>query len=535
MGVDMNNGSFTMGNSDFSKSRFIERRNDLDFEVSIGTQYGDEGKGKVTDILNQHPGKKLSVRFQGGHNAGHTLVVKGKKYAFHILPSGMLSEGTENLIMSSCVLPVDLYKVDLDKFSMTSEGIICNHSLDDLVKRDKDSNPLRVGLIPEMEKLIDGGEDVKASKLKVSGEVPMIGMINVLLDALDEKTLEYNQYSRPVGSTGSGISRAYASDDMRYHLRLNTLLYNEEAFYNALEQYWSKYQHFFPKIKPEDIINSAKKEKAAFEAYRDKGYVDVIDYEKEYIANKVEDGYKVIGEGAQSTMIGSDNSYFGTASSPSLELFLRVTGLDVKGLANLYLTHKFPTSSVGERPDFAKMSETEILRWFRRIYNEIGVSSGRDRDMFNPSLPELAQGNFLAYDGIDDKDKIVAVFNRVDGMEDMCKLTKDGLLQIITGYEFDDGRTKGGRKVGLQGNQIISPQNLLKRYPSKSDQLHLFNGVKPDFRKLYSEDLKDTIEKFLAIHLATIFEGVQEREFLIGTGPGRDDLELMKGSPLRQF
>ncbi len=526
-----------MWTPDFSQSEFVERRNDLPVELSIWVQYWDEWKGKITDILNQQSWKRISVRFNWAHNAGHSLVVNGKKYAFHMLPSWMLSKWTENLIMSTCVLSIDLNKVDLDKFSMTSQGVICNHSLENLIKRDdKNKAPLRVGMIPEMERLVEGGMDIKESWLKVSGEIPVIWMVNVLLDALDEKTLEYySPKSRPVWSTWSGISRAYSSDAMRYHLTLNTLLYNEEAFYNALEQYWSKYQHFFPKITTQDLINNAKNERAQIIKYKDNGSIEIIDNEKEYLAAGIEKGWRIIWEWAQSTMIWSSNSYFGSASTPSLESFLMASWLTVEQLANLYLTHKIPTSSVWERPNFAIMPETDVLNWFRKKYEEFWVSSWRPRDIFHPSLPELAQGNSLAYHWIDDMNKVVPVFNRVDGIEDMCKLYSNWLIKVLTWYEFDDGRGNGLRKVGLEWNEIITPDILLQWYPNKSDQLHLFNWVTPEFKKLYTKDTPDTIEKYLGIHLATIFDSDKEREILIWTWPWREDLELMKWSPLRQF
>jgi len=327
--------------------------------------------------------KKISVRFNGAHNAWHSLVVDGKEYAFHMLPSWMLSEWTENLIMSTCVLSIDLNKVDLDKFSLTSEWLICNHSLEDLVKRDDKKAPLRVWMIPEMEKLMAWGRDIKESSLKVSGNVPVIWMINVLLDALDEKTLEYySPYSRPVWSTWSGISRAYSSESMRYHLTLNTLLYNQEAFYNSIEQYWSKYKHFFPKISAMDLINDAKKERAQIKKYIDNESIQIIDNEKQYLADGIAKWWKIIWEWAQSTLIWSDNSYFGSASSPSLQAFLKATWLTVEQVGNLFCSHKIPTSSVWERPNFAIMSETEILAWFRHVYKEYWVSSWRPRDMF---------------------------------------------------------------------------------------------------------------------------------------------------------
>ena len=81
--------------------------------VVVGTQWGDEGKGKIVDLLTRQA--KMVVRYQGGNNAGHTLVVGGDKFIFHLIPSGILHPGTQCLIGNGVVLDPEVFLMEVDK------------------------------------------------------------------------------------------------------------------------------------------------------------------------------------------------------------------------------------------------------------------------------------------------------------------------------------------------------------------------------------------------------------------------------------
>ena len=159
--------------------------------VIIGTQWGDEGKGKIVDLITD----KVSsvVRFQGGHNAGHTLVIDGKKTVLHLIPSGILRSNVQCLIGHGVVL------------SMTA-------------------------LLKEMAELESSGVDVK-SRLKISPGCPLILPYHIELDV----AREVYRGKAAIGTTGNGIGPAYEDKVARRGLRVGDLL-DEKLFAEKLKE-----------------------------------------------------------------------------------------------------------------------------------------------------------------------------------------------------------------------------------------------------------------------------------------------------------
>ena len=151
--------------------------------VVIGTQWGDEGKGKIVDLLTDRAA--AVVRFQGGHNAGHTLVIDGKKTVLHLIPSGILRDDVQCLIGNGVVLALD-------------------------------------ALVKEANALIDGGVPV-FEHLLVSPGCPLILPSHVALDAAREKA----RGASAIGTTGRGIGPAYEDKVSRRALRVSDLFVRE--------------------------------------------------------------------------------------------------------------------------------------------------------------------------------------------------------------------------------------------------------------------------------------------------------------------
>jgi len=151
--------------------------------VVIGTQWGDEGKGKIVDLLTEKCA--AVVRFQGGHNAGHTLVIEGKKTVLHLIPSGILRDGVQCLIGNGVVLAPDALISELDM--LEAEGV-----------------PAR-------------------SRLKISEACPLILPYHVALDMAREKA----RGKQAIGTTGRGIGPAYEDKVSRRGLRLGDLFHRE--------------------------------------------------------------------------------------------------------------------------------------------------------------------------------------------------------------------------------------------------------------------------------------------------------------------
>jgi adenylosuccinate synthase len=159
--------------------------------VVLGTQWGDEGKGKIVDLLTDQA--SAVVRFQGGHNAGHTLVIEGEKTVLHLIPSGILRENVQCLIGNGVVLAPD-------------------------------------ALLKEIAGLEAKGVPVR-ERLKVSPACPLILPYHVALD----QAREAKRGSEKIGTTGRGIGPAYEDKVARRGLRLGDLK-DEQRFARKLKE-----------------------------------------------------------------------------------------------------------------------------------------------------------------------------------------------------------------------------------------------------------------------------------------------------------
>ena len=169
--------------------------------VVVGTQWGDEGKGKIVDWLTDH--SQGVVRFQGGHNAGHTLVIGGKKTVLHLVPSGILREGVTCYIGNGVVL--------------SPEALM--HELDELKAAGVDAEP----------------------RLKISEACPLILPFHAALDVAREAAREKGGNAK-IGTTGRGIGPAYEDKIARRALRVQDLKY-PERFANKLRELLDLHNH----------------------------------------------------------------------------------------------------------------------------------------------------------------------------------------------------------------------------------------------------------------------------------------------------
>ena len=170
--------------------------------VIIGAQWGDEGKGKATDLL----GSRIDyvVKFNGGNNAGHTVVIGNQKYALHLLPSGILTDGVIPVISNGVVIDIEV-------------------------------------LFDELEALTARGVDV--SKLRVSSNAHIITQYHRTLDKVTERFLGKKQ----IGTTGRGIGPAYADKINRVGLRIQDL-FDENILRQKVEAALDQKNHLLVKV-----------------------------------------------------------------------------------------------------------------------------------------------------------------------------------------------------------------------------------------------------------------------------------------------
>lgn len=302
----------------------------MKIDVLLGLQWGDEGKGKVVDVLT--PRYDVVARFQGGPNAGHTLEFEGKKYVLRSIPSGIFQQDQVNIIGNGVVLDPILFK-------------------------------------EEAESLEKSGINLK-SILKISKKAHLILPTHRLLDSANEKL----KGDAKIGTTGKGIGPTYTDKISRNGLRIGDLLHNFQAKYQA-----AKSRHI-------NLLNAlgAKVEIDELE----KKWIDSLEYLKEFelidsehvINNLLSDGKSILCEGAQGTMLDVDFGSYPFVTSSNTICAGACTGLGVapNKIGEVFGIFKAYCTRVGSGPFPTELFD-ETGNKIRAIGHEYGAVTGRER------------------------------------------------------------------------------------------------------------------------------------------------------------
>ncbi|GAA0397493.1 adenylosuccinate synthase [Cocleimonas flava] len=301
--------------------------------VVLGTQWGDEGKGKIVDLLTEDA--SAVVRFQGGHNAGHTLVIDGKKTVLHLIPSGVLREGVECIIGNGVVLAPD-------------------------------------ALLEELKMLEDEGVPAK-ERLKLSAGCQLILPYHVALDMARETA----RGNKPIGTTGRGIGPAYEDKISRRGLRLGDLLDTErftEKLKEVMEYHNHALKHYF---KAEEVSY----EKVLAESLEMAEVMRPMVIDVPHTLSKMrKSGKNIMFEGAQGTLLDIDHGTYPYVTSSSTTAGGACTGSGVgpKDLDYILGITKAYTTRVGSGP-FPTELFCEIGKHIAEVGKEQGATTGRDR------------------------------------------------------------------------------------------------------------------------------------------------------------
>ncbi|MDR1083693.1 MAG: adenylosuccinate synthase [Deltaproteobacteria bacterium] len=300
----------------------------------VGTQWGDEGKGKVVDLLSENA--DLIVRFQGGNNAGHTLVVDGQSYALHSVPSGILRPG---------------------KISVVASGVVVDPE----------------ELILEIKALTQRGVRITPENLKISEKAHMILPYHRLLDALREGA----KGGLKIGTTGRGIGPAYEDKAARTGLRLVDLR-NPAALAGkiklALREKNCLFEHLYGQkpLNADDLTKRAVSWSAFLTPFLTDTYLTIQDAQGR--------NRNILFEGAQGVQLDVDHGTYPyvTSSNPTAGAVAVGTGLAPKDLQNVMGLVKAYTSRVGEGPFLTELSD-DIGQKIRDTGLEYGTTTGRPR------------------------------------------------------------------------------------------------------------------------------------------------------------
>jgi adenylosuccinate synthase len=352
--------------------------------VVLGSQWGDEGKGKIVDLLTDRAA--AVVRFQGGHNAGHTLVVGNKKTVLHLIPSGVLRDGVQCLIGNGVVLAPD-------------------------------------ALFEEITMLEQNG--VPASKrLKISEACPMILPYHIALD----RAREIARGSKAIGTTGRGIGPAYEDKVSRRGIRVGDLQ-NEKTFAEKLKGVM-EYHNF-------SLVNYFKVDAVDYQkvldetlAFGEKMKPMIADIPAT-LYNLRKQGKNIMFEGAQGTLLDIDQGTYPyvTSSNPTAGGACTGSGVGPKDIDYILGITKAYTTRVGAGPFPTELFD-DVGDHLGKVGHEFGATTGRKRRcgwFDGVAMRRAAQVNSLS--GL-----CITKLDVLDGLQ---------TLKICTGYQYN------GTKVDL--------------------------------------------------------------------------------------
>ena len=299
-------------------------------DVVLGLYYGDEGKGKVIDYLSGD--SKYAVRFSGGNNAGHTIEVDGIKFAFHLIPSGILNKGTKAIL---------------------GNGVVIDPKV----------------LIEEIENLKANG--YKVDNLYISEKAHVIFPYHIEMDGM----LEELRGEGKIGTTKRGIGPAYCDKYERSGIRMEDFI--SKRFKDLLKI----------NVKNKNTIFKVNKhEKLKFQdIYKEyKEYAKIL---KPYVCDTttmlhkaIQKGERILCEGAQATLLDIDfGSYpYVTSSNPTIGGVMTGTGIGARYINEVYGVIKAYSSRVGEGPYVTELKD-KIGDTIRELGHEYGTTTKRPR------------------------------------------------------------------------------------------------------------------------------------------------------------
>lgn len=348
--------------------------------IVLGAQWGDEGKGKMTDYLAEEA--NVVVRFQGGNNAGHTVVVGDKEYKLHLIPSGILYD---------------------DKLNVIGNGVVVDPK----------------ALFDEIEYLEGVGVKVTPEKLIVSDRAQLIMPYHKTLDILKEKARGKND----IGTTGKGIGPCYTDKFERCGIRVCDLMH-EDVFAEKLQENINMKNEYITKVLGGEALNYDEILKEYLEfAKKLKPFVQDTSVR---VYNEIKADKAILFEGAQGMLLDIDYGTYPyvTSSNTTAGGVASGVGIGPNMITNAVGITKAYTTRVGKGP-FPTELVNETGDWIREKGHEYGVTTGRSRRCGWLDLV------------------IVKTAARVSGLTSLAVTKIDTLaglekIKVCVGYKFND-------------------------------------------------------------------------------------------------
>jgi len=302
-------------------------------DVILGLQWGDEGKGKIVDVLTEN--YDIIARFQGGPNAGHTLEFDGIKHVLHTIPSGIFHPTATNLVGNGVVIDPVIFKKELDN-------------------------------------LAPFGIDIQ-NKLLISRKAHLILPTHRLLDAVSEAS----KGKAKIGSTLKGIGPTYMDKTGRNGIRVGDIeLPNWKKKYRALA---NKHEAMIASYKADIEYNLSELEVAFFEAIETLKTLKFIDSEA-FLFDAMDQGKSILAEGAQGSLLDIDFGTYPYVTSSNTTAAGACTGLGVapNKIKDVFGIFKAYTTRVGSGPFPTELFD-QVGATMGKVGNEFGATTGRPR------------------------------------------------------------------------------------------------------------------------------------------------------------
>jgi len=417
----------------------------------VGTQWGDEGKGKIVDILSEKA--HVIVRFQGGNNAGHTVVINGTKYVLHLLPSGILHEG------KTCVL---------------GNGMVID--LEALVNE--------IEFIKRVGKSVDG-------RIKLSERAHIILPYHKQLDAASEK----KKGNGSIGTTLKGIGPAYRDKAGRVGIRIADLK-NPETFKHRLVENIKeksiilKYVYGFePDLNADEIYSATMRIFEKLEPF----VCDTITY----LNKAIDEKKRVLFEGAQATLLDIDAGTYPyvTSSNSSALGIASGSGISPKKVEKIAGIAKAYTTRVGGGP-FPTELCCQLGELLRARGHEYGATTGRPRRCGWLDLVAVRYSTM-----VNDLDALVITkLDVLDAFEE---------IKVCTGYRIDGKPTDTFPSTVEELSKVEPVYETLPGWKTKTTDIKDFEKL-PENAKRFIK----FIEEFLNIPVSLVSTGPQRDEII---------------------
>jgi len=304
----------------------------MSVELIVGSQWGDEGKGKIVDLISE--GADIVARYQGGANAGHTIVIGENKYVLHLIPSGILQDNVK------CVI---------------GNGVVIDPE----------------ALLEEINMLKDNGIEV-AGRLFISHKAHLIMPYHKLIDTAREKSLK-----NAIGTTGRGIGPAYIDKAKRTGIRIVDLL-DKEILTEKIKSNVIEYNEVLTKIYGFDELNADEITERYLEFDK---IIDPFVTDTTLLLNEaIENNKRIIAEGAQGSLLDLDHGTYPyvTSSNPTSGGACSGLGIPPTSITKVIGITKAYTTRVGNGPFPTELND-EVGLALAKIGHEFGATTGRPR------------------------------------------------------------------------------------------------------------------------------------------------------------